>query len=67
MKRSAIRVASADVKFAEVSGVVTVGPETAARLGVPVGTQVDLGTLAVYHRNPVRRFLANLRLRRPPL
>jgi hypothetical protein len=47
---------SANVKSAELMGKVIVGPESAARLGIPVGTEVDLGTLAYYHKNPVKRF-----------
>lgn len=47
--------AKARFESASIGAVVTVGPETAARLGVPVGTEVDLGTIAYYHKNPIRR------------
>lgn len=46
---------SADVKSVEITGAVTCGPETAAKLGVPAGTVVDLGVLAAKHSNPLKR------------
>ncbi len=49
---------SADVKSVEITGAVTCGPETAAKLGVPVGTVVDLGVVAARHSNPIRRLSA---------
>ena len=70
MKRPAIKVASADVKYAEVSGVVTVGEETAALLSKKLGRKVeagekfDLGTLSIYHKNPLKRFFANLKIKK---
>lgn len=53
-----------NMKSVELSAVVIVGPETAARLGVPVGTAIDQGTLAYWHRNPIRRFWGRLTRRR---
>lgn len=50
--------APAGVKSVEMTGAVTCGPETAARLGVPVGTVVELGVLAAKHSNPLRRLSA---------
>lgn len=47
--------ARSDVKQVMLGGRVRVGPETAARLGVPAGTVVDLGELAYWHKNPLRR------------
>lgn len=44
------------VKEASTSAVITLGPESAGKLGVPVGTQVDLGMIAYYHRNPWKRW-----------
>jgi hypothetical protein len=70
MKRPVIRVTSADIKYAEVAGIVTVGEETAAMLSkklgrrVEVGETFDLGTLAVYHKNPIKRFLATLKIKK---
>jgi hypothetical protein len=73
MTRPAIRVATANVKMAELSGIVTVGPESAAvlteKLGrtVEPGEQFDLGTLAYYSNNPARRLWRSLRgIRRNP-
>lgn len=31
---------------ATLSAVITAGPETAAKLGVPVGTKIDLGVIS---------------------
>lgn len=51
-----VQVASAEVKRTELHGLVTVGPESAAKLSkqlgrkVEVGEQFDLGALAVYDR-----------------
>lgn len=38
---------------------VIAGPETAARLGVPVGTVIDT-TVTRWYRNPIRRALWRL-------
>lgn len=52
-----IKVATADVKYASVSGKVTVGAESAARLTKKLGREVkagdvfDLGVLAEYNRD----------------
>ena len=48
--------ASSPLKEHELSAVVTVGAITAAKLGVPVGTEVDLGVISYYHRNPLIRW-----------
>ena len=40
---------------AGIGAVVTLGPESAARMGVPVGTQIDHGMVSYYHRNPLKR------------
>ena len=67
LAKSKVFVNSADIKAVELQGKVIVGPESAAKLGVPVGTEVDLGTLAYYHRNPVRRLWGNLnKIKRNP-
>jgi hypothetical protein len=56
--------------MAEVSGVVTVGEETAAilskKLGRPVaaGEQFDLGVLSYYNRNPFKRIWNTLKIRK---
>jgi len=63
-----IRSTSAKVKYAEVQGMVTVGPESAKLLSeklgrkVEVGEQFDLGTLAVYHENPWKRIWGTLKV-----
>ena len=49
--------ADSPLKEHELSAVVTVGPITAAKLGVPVGTKIDLGVIAYYHRFPPVRLL----------
>lgn len=60
--------ASADVKFAELSGVVTVGPEHAKILSEKLGREVlpgekfDLGVIAAYHRNPIKRLYHDFRV-----
>ena len=49
--------AEANVEYAELTGIVTVGEESAKRLSemlgrkVEVGEQFDLGTLAVHHKD----------------
>ena len=54
----------------ELSGVVTVGEESAKLLSEKLGRKVepgetfDLGTLAYFHRDRKKRFLANLELSR---
>ena len=48
-------------KKATIEAQVTVGPETAARLGVPVGTVIDYGTIAYWHRNPLKRWAWRLK------
>lgn len=63
--------ADAPIKYAEFSGVVTVGnPDTAAmlskRLGrkVELGEQIDLGKLAVYHPNLLKSWWENFKISR---
>jgi len=60
---------SAPVKSIELGAVRIAGPETAARLGVPVGTPLHMyrdevatedTVLAYWHRNPIRRFWGRL-------
>ena len=54
----------------ELSGVVTVGEESAKRLTEVLGRQVnpgeefDLGTLAVYRKSKFRNFMENLKISR---
>lgn len=69
MKRlPVVNVTSAQVKHAELSGLVTVGEETARLLSVKLGREVrpgeqfDLGVLSVYHSNPLKRFWASLKV-----
>lgn len=68
MKIPAVKVTSAEVKRAELHGVVTVGPESAAKLTellgreVKVGEQFDLGALAVYDKSFWRRLKANVKI-----
>ncbi len=65
-----VKVASSSIDYAELSAVVTVGEETAARLSkqlgrkVEPGEQFDLGTLAVYHKNPIKRFWENFKIKK---
>lgn len=69
MSRSTLAVgANSPVKENILSGKVTCGPETAARLGVPVGTVIDLGVISYYHRNPIKRWWGRRKLvKRHPL
>lgn len=64
MGRPVINIAGGSTKFAEVSGTVTLGPESAKKYGLPVGHVVDLGTLAVYHKNPLKRFWSQRRVKK---
>lgn len=54
---SKIAAADANVQYAELLGVVTVGEESAKRLTkllgrkVEIGEQFDLGTLAVFYKD----------------
>jgi hypothetical protein len=56
--KPSIQVANANVEYAELCGVVTVGEASAKRLSkilgreVKVGEQFDLGTLAIHHKDP---------------
>jgi hypothetical protein len=60
----------ANVEYAELQGIVTVGAESAALLSkklgrkVEVGEQFDLGTLAIHYKNPWKNFWANLKIRK---
>lgn len=63
-----VRITEANVKYAELSGKVIVGEQSAARLTKQLSREVlpgevfDLGTLAVFHKNPLKRFIANLKI-----
>lgn len=63
-----INVTSADVKHAELSGVVTVGPETAEKLSkvlgrkVEVGEKFDLGVLASYDKSFWKRLKSSVKI-----
>lgn len=63
----AVVVHSAKAKHAELSGVVIVGEESARLLSeklrreVKPGERFDLGVLAVYDSNPIKRFLGTFR------
>lgn len=54
--RQKVIATNTGVKSREFTAQITCGPETAARLGVPVGTIVDLGRVAYWHRNPIKRW-----------
>jgi len=66
--RVVVRSTSAKIESAELSGVVTVGPESAKLLSkklgreVKVGEQFDLGTVAYYHKNPWKRLWGTLKI-----
>jgi hypothetical protein len=67
----AITVQNAQTKTEQsLQAVVTVGPETAAllseKLGRTVlpGEQFDIGTVAYYHPNPLRRLWGSLKASR---
>lgn len=73
MAKPVLKVASANVKMAEMSGVVTVGEESAKRLSKALGREVlpgeqfDLGTLSYYHKNPAKRiFNTMFKIKRNP-
>ncbi len=60
------RSAAQNAKQIELGCVRIAGPETAARLGVPVGTPLhphrdelalEPVTVAYWHRNPIRRLI----------
>jgi hypothetical protein len=61
----------APIKYAEFSGIVTVGnPETARklteRLGheVKIGDKIDMGKLAVYYPNSLKSWWENFKISR---
>lgn len=69
-RRVTIVSSDANVKAAQFDAVVTVGhPETAKRyskqLGYPVvvGDQINLGTIATYHQNPIRNFINQVKMK----
>jgi hypothetical protein len=70
MKRPVIKVTSASVKYAEIGGIVTIGEETAKLLSEKLGREVlpgekfNLGTLAIYHKNPVKRLVSSLKIKK---
>ncbi len=43
------------VSESAIGATVKLGPESAARLGVPEGTVVDYGMVAYHSRNPLKR------------
>lgn len=69
MAKSQIGV-SANVEYAELEGIVTVGEESAKRLSevlgreVKVGEQFDLGTLAVYYKDPKKNKKAQKKVKK---
>lgn len=70
MAKSKVVVANANVEYSELQGVVTVGEESAKKLSkklgrkVEVGEQFDLGTLAIYHKNPWKNFIAQFKIKK---
>lgn len=66
--RVVIRSTTAEIKHAELHGVVTVGPESAKLLSkklgreVKVGETFDLGALAVYDQSFWKRLKANVKI-----
>lgn len=64
MLRGKVTSVGVPAKSVELGAKIVVGPETAAKLGVPVGTEVDLGTLAYWHKSPIRRFVGRFTRRR---
>ena len=66
--RIVVRSTSANIKSAECSAVITVGPETAAKLSKKLGREVlpgeefDLGTIAYYNQNPLKRLTGTIRV-----
>jgi hypothetical protein len=63
-----IRSANANVKSAELHGAVTVGPESAKLLSKKLGREVkpgeviDLGVIAYYNENPLKRLWGTLKV-----
>jgi hypothetical protein len=70
MVKPKIIAAEANVEYAELQGIVTVGEETAKLLSkklgrkVEAGEQFDLGTLAVFHKNRWKNFKENLKIKK---
>lgn len=71
LAKPAVTVASPGIiDYAELTGTVTVGEESAKRLSEVLGRKVepgetfDLGTLAVYHKNPFKRFWETLKIKK---
>lgn len=68
MKLPTIKTTSAQVKRAELHGVVTVGPESAEKLTrllgrkVEVGEEFDLGAIAVYDQSFWKRLKDNIKI-----
>jgi len=69
MAESKIAV-SANTEYAELEGIVTVGEESAKRLTevlgreVKVGEQFDLGTLAIYFKDPKKNKKAQKKIKK---
>jgi ABC-type lipoprotein release transport system permease subunit len=55
--------ASANAKMTSLEAKIVLGEQSATALGVPVGTEIDLGVLAYHHRNPLKRLAFRLRQR----
>lgn len=70
MSPSISNTASTPFESIELSGVVTVGEESAKVLSKKLGREVkpgeefDLGVLAYYNKNRWKNFLANLKISR---
>lgn len=70
MGKPSIQVAEANVEYAELCGVVTVGKATAERLSailgrkVEVGEQFDLGTLAIHFKDKKKNKEAQKKIKR---
>lgn len=58
--------APANAKMTQLSAKIVLGEKSAAALDLPVGTEIDLGVLAYYNRNPLKRFAFTLRRRFGP-
>lgn len=58
-KDGQIIVGVTPLKEASTEAVITLGAESAAKLGVPVGSKVDLGLIAYHHRFPPVSLLAH--------
>lgn len=70
MAKPRVIAANGNVEYAELTAVVTVGEESAKRLSkqlgrkVEPGEQFDIGTLAVHHKNWLKRTIATLKIKK---